>query len=459
MPFAFNYAARTDVGMVRSENQDSGYAGPRLLAMADGMGGHAGGDIASSTVIGALVDLDDEALNSKDASAALLQRITSANAELAEMVKEQPSLHGMGTTLIAILRSHNKLVLAHIGDSRAFLARDGVMTQITKDHSFVQNLLDEGRISEDEAMGHPQRSLVTRVLTGQPDDEPDMAVREARIGDRYMIASDGLTDYVAGDTIAEIVTSDATPGAAADRLVDLALKAGAPDNVTIVIGDVVDLTKVELPPTQPQVVGSASTRRKGTRPIPVTPAAKAAALTREATGQQDDEDDEVTLAEEGPRSGAARWLRRGGLLVLALLVVGGGLYAAYDWSQRQFYVGAHDGKVAVFQGVSQTLGPVTLSEIRAQSDVLVADLPDFYRARVEETIPKSSLAESRKLVDVLRAEATRCAASKAAGGRCSTDGTPPVTTPTTTTTSGTATTGVPTTGVPTTPTSPVTTTP
>jgi protein phosphatase len=131
MPFAFHYAARSDVGMVRSENQDSGYAGPRLLAMADGMGGHAGGDIASSTVIGALVDLDGEALGSSEASTALLQRISAANDELAEMSKAEPRLQGMGTTLIAILRSHNKLVLAHIGDSRAFLARDGKLTQIT----------------------------------------------------------------------------------------------------------------------------------------------------------------------------------------------------------------------------------------------------------------------------------------------------------------------------------------
>src|SRR6476646_2911702 len=287
MPFAFHYAARSDVGMVRSEHQDSGYAGPRLLAMADGMGGHAGGDIASSTVIGALVDLDGEALASSEASSALLQRITAANNQLAEIAKAEPALQGMGTTLIAIRRSHNKLVLAHIGDSRAYLARDGKLTQITKDHSFVQSLVDEGRITEDEAIGHQQRSLVTRVLTGQHDDEPDVTVREARIGDRYLIASDGLTDYVAGDTIAEMVLAGQPPGATADRLVDLALKAGAPDNVTIVIGDVVDMTKGAAPPTQPQIVGAAATRTKGTRPIPVTPAAKAAALSREASGEDD----------------------------------------------------------------------------------------------------------------------------------------------------------------------------
>lgn len=437
MPLSFSYAARSDVGMVRSENQDSGYAGPRLLAMADGMGGHAGGDIASSVAIGALADLDGEALGSAEASKALLQRITAANDEIAEMVKADPSLHGMGTTLIAILRSQNKLVLAHIGDSRAFLAREGTLTQITKDHSFVQSLVDEGRITEDEAMGHPQRSLVTRVLTGQEDDEPDVTVREARVGDRYLIASDGLTDYVAGDTIAEIVTAGEPPSRTAERLVELALKAGAPDNVTIVVGDVVDTSRATDTPSQPQIVGAAAARTRGTRPIPVTPAAKAAALSREATGTTDNDDD-VTLAEEGPpRSGPLRWLRRAAVALLVLLVIGGGLYAAYDWSQRQYFVGAHDGKVAIFQGVSQDLGPVSLSHVRTTSDVVVADLPDFYRAKVEATVAKDTLQDAQSLVDQLRIEASVCAVRKASGAAC-TDGGP--TTSTTSPTSPTSTT-------------------
>jgi len=452
MPFAFNYAARSDVGMVRSENQDSGYAGPRLLAMADGMGGHAGGDIASSVVIGALADLDGEALGSAEASRALLQRITSANDELADMVKSDPSLHGMGTTLIAILRSHNKLVLAHIGDSRAFLARDGRLTQITKDHSFVQTLVDEGRITEDEAVGHPQRSLVTRVLTGQSDDEPDITVREARIGDRYLIASDGLTDYVAPDTIADVVTAGEAPGPTAQRLVDLALKAGAPDNVTIVIGDVVDLTKAAAPPTQPQVVGAASTRAKGTRAVPVTPAAKAAALAREAAG----DDDDVVLAEEGP-SGPGRWWRRVAVLALVLVVLGGGAYAAYAWTQGQYFVGADGGKVAIYQGVSQDLGPVTLSHVQEPSDIAVADLPDFYRAQVEATISKNTLRDAQALVADLRIEASRCAVSRATGGTCSSDGSPGTSTPSTTTTGATSGTTAPSSSTTTAPPSPTST--
>jgi protein phosphatase len=445
MPFSFQYAARSDVGMVRSENQDSGYAGPRLLAMADGMGGHAGGDIASSVVIGALVDLDGEALGSAEASKALLSRIESANHELAEMVKADPSLHGMGTTLIAILRSQNKLVLAHIGDSRAFLGRDGTLTQITKDHSFVQSLVDEGRITADEAIGHPQRSLVTRVLTGQDDDEPDLTVREARVGDRYLIASDGLTDYVAADTISDIVLAGETPARTADRLVELALKAGAPDNVTIVIGDVVDASKSSGSSSQPDVVGAAAARSKGTRPIPVTPASKAAALTREANGTEDD--DEVTLAEEGAVSGPGRWLRRAALALVAVIIVGGGTYAAYVWSQRQYFVGQHSGKVAVYQGISQDVGPVKLSHVEQETEVSLDDLPDFYRAKVEATVAADNLQDAQTLVEQLRIEASRCAVRKATGDTCSTDGTPtpepePTTsTPSTTTAATASTTG------------------
>jgi hypothetical protein len=260
-------------------------------------------------------------------------------------------------------------------------------------------------------------------------------VREARIGDRYVIASDGLTDYVAGDTIAEIVTAGDPPGPTADRLVELALKAGAPDNVTIVIGDVVDITKVRAPATQPQVVGAAAARSTGTRPIPTTPAAKAAALSREAAG---DADDDVTLADEGPTSRRGRWLRGGALLAVLLIVLGGAAYAGYDWSQRQWFVGEADGNVAVYQGVSQDLGPLRLSHVDTTSDVAVTDLPDFYRAKVEDTVSADTREDAEALVEDLRTQADRCRVNRESGDPCATDEATP--TPSTTTTSTTPTT-------------------
>ena len=203
----------------------------------------------------------------------------------------------------------------------------GQLTQITKDHSFVQQLVDEGRITEDEADGHPQRSLVTRVITGQHDDEPDVTVREARIGDRYLIASDGLTDYVPGDTIADGPRSG-EPRGQADRLVALALKAGAPDNVTIVIGDVVDLTKVTARRPSHRSSAPLPPAPGGTRPSPShplprprpSPAKRPARARTTRPGRH--------ARRGGPTSGRARWLRRLAVLGLAVIVLGGGAYAA-----------------------------------------------------------------------------------------------------------------------------------
>ena len=238
MALTFHFAARSDVGLVRKDNQDSGYAGPHLLVVADGMGGHAGGDLASATVITELVEIDHDSLPAAEASTQLGRAITRANGEIARTYADNAELEGMGTTVTAIMRARNKLILAHIGDSRAYLLRDDRLSQITKDHSFVQTLIDEGRITEEEASTHPQRSVVTRVLTGADDDEPDLGAREAHLGDRYLLCSDGLSGFVALDTIEEILTGGTPPGQAADDLVSLALRAGAPDNVTVVIVDV-----------------------------------------------------------------------------------------------------------------------------------------------------------------------------------------------------------------------------
>ncbi|MGL4745015.1 MAG: protein phosphatase 2C domain-containing protein [Dermatophilaceae bacterium] len=421
MSLAFHYAARSDVGMVRSNNEDSGYAGPHLLAMADGMGGHVGGDVASSTVIAALVELDGESFGGRDASQALLDRITAANSDIGHQIEADAGLEGMGTTLVALLRAADTMVLAHIGDSRAFLMRDGETTQITRDHSFVQSLVDEGRITLDEASTHPQRSLVTRVLTGSVDDEPDLVVRQGRAGDRYLICSDGLTDYVARDTVNGILADTSDPGECADRLVALALRAGAPDNVTVVVGDLVDLATTPAPPTQPQIVGAASVRGDGTRPMPVTPAAKAAALSRAATGTDDvdvADDDRVTLAEDGPRSPRGTVLRLLAVAVAAGVIVIGGSYAGYAWSQTQYYLGTDSGVVTVFRGVNQNLGPVALSAPEYATAIDVDDLPASYSATLDEGIEVGSRDEADDRVTALRLQANACRWARSNGEEC-----------------------------------------
>ena len=247
-------------------------------------------------------------------------------------------------------------------------------------------------------------------------------MREAHIGDRYLLCSDGLSGFVARDTIQEILGQALPPGVTADRLVELAMRAGAPDNVTCIIGDVVDLDKDQAPPTAHEVVGAAAERRATTtRAVPVTPAAKAAALSRQATGadiKEAAEAESLRIAEQGHSSVGPRWLKGVLLVVLVLVAVVGGGYAAYDWSQRQFFVGAARGQVAIYQGVSQKIGPWALSHVIDQSDIALSDLPDFYRGKVDSTVSTASVEDARRLVTDLRVQAIECRTTKAAGGNC-----------------------------------------
>ena len=181
MTLVLRYAARSDVGLVRSNNEDSVYAGARLLALADGMGGHAAGEVASQLVIAALAHLDDDEPGG-DLLASLDSAVHSGNSAIAAQVEMEPDLEGMGTTLTAILFAGNRIGMVHIGDSRGYLLRDGELTQITKDDTFVQTLVDEGRITKEEAHSHPQRSLIMRALTGH-EVEPTLTMREVRLGE------------------------------------------------------------------------------------------------------------------------------------------------------------------------------------------------------------------------------------------------------------------------------------
>ena len=240
MTVALRYTARSDVGLVRSDNQDSAYAGPHLLVVADGMGGHAGGDVASSVAVAALAPLDGESHGPDDALDQLETALDDARSEIVARSEADPDLSGMGTTVTAILRAGNKLAMVHLGDSRGYLFRDGTLTQVTTDHTFVQHLVDTGRITPEEAEHHPQRSVVMRVLGDfDADVSADLSVREARPGDRWLLCSDGLSGYVSAETIADTLAEIEDIDACADRLVQLALRAGGPDNVTVLIADVV----------------------------------------------------------------------------------------------------------------------------------------------------------------------------------------------------------------------------
>lgn len=345
MTLVLRYIARSDRGLVRSNNEDSFYAGPRLLALADGMGGHAAGEVASQLVIQALRGLDDDEPGG-DLLAALDRATRTGNQAIATQVERSPELDGMGTTLTAILFAGSRIGLLHIGDSRGYLYRDGHLTQITRDDTFVQTLVDEGRITLEQAHSHPQRSLIMRALTGT-EVEPTLTMREARAGDRYLLCSDGLSDVVSEETIAETLGSISDPKECADRLIELALRGGGPDNVTVVLADVVDTQYGEDRP----IVGGAAggDGDEVYTPDPATSAGRAAALRPPANEPRRPS---ILAEDDDPprrRGRFGRWIAAGVVLaVIAALVIGFFVFRAL--MRDSYYVGEQDGKVLIFQG-------------------------------------------------------------------------------------------------------------
>ena len=517
--FVFNSAVRSNVGLVRKNNQDSGYAGRNFLLIADGMGGHAGGDVASAITVARLASLDhgDHTGESLDS---LRSTILDANDRIAHAVEDEPQLGGMGTTVTALLRCNDRLALAHIGDSRAYLLRDDSFSQMTTDHTFVQMLVDEGRITPEEAEYHPQRSVVMRVLgdVGAPP-ELDMSVREARIGDRWMLCSDGLTGFADLDVIEEALRSIDDPGECAEKLVNMALEGGGADNITVVIGDVVDATdltdedldapgqfggSVEINPqyaqlgtvnndtqpvdgTQPaedletealpqvdeKTAEVASNSRDDDNPADGTSddGASVATNSEKASDGADEETAEAVsatavgaaassaaaVADDGKRGGRGkaratkgrkrkdlgadtddfdefsdeeprrRWIPWAiAAAVIILLVIAG--FAGKAFIQSQYYVTEENGKVAVYQGVSQDLGPLGLSNLHETTDIEVQYLPAYTQSRLKETIPASSHDEAQKIVENLRSSAEKSKEQSVSGGATdgnSTDPAPP----------------------------------
>ena len=312
---AWHYAARTDVGLTRANNQDSGYAGPHLLLVADGMGGAAGGDIASSIAVARLAALDGEALGTDEALDELKNAISEAHALIVGRARNDPELSGLGTTVTALLRSGSTLMMAHIGDSRAYLLRNGSLDQVSTDHTFVQHLVDTGRLSVADAENHPKRNLILRVLGDVDANTPvDVSVRETKPGDRWMLCSDGLSGVVSRDTMHTTLLEVEDPGDCADALVALALAAGAPDNVTCIIGDIVDIDELPDgvgPSTTAEVVGAVALDRNRPSGAAGTPAARAAQLNTQEVPEEEDEPihwqvalGEVATVDAAPHRGA-----------------------------------------------------------------------------------------------------------------------------------------------------------
>lgn len=411
MAFKVRSHIASDRGRVRASNQDSGFAGEHLFLVADGMGGHAGGDIASAIVTQhvAKADLAYDSLEAGEI--ALVDCISDANEKLVKTVSEHPELAGMGTTFSGILVLENQLLMAHIGDSRIYRKRGKSIKQITKDHTFVQKLLDLGRITEEEAAIHPRRSVLMRVL-GDVSEKPelDVEVLDAKVGDRWLICSDGLSGVVPEIIIKNILLSNESSEEAASLLVGEALEFGAPDNVTVVILDVVAENTAEAISVQPRFVGSAANEvvleeRKGSRILRIfNPMLLTEFLGRaqvdEGFAPASDEYLELILSQTISKVRNHR-IRQLMLIILMVIAFGVGLSSAYSYTQSRYYVGQLNNHVVVYQGIKERLGPLVFSHLKTTTDIRVEKLTSYNQQLLEQTIPAASLSDVSRILNEL----------------------------------------------------------
>lgn len=414
MTVSYDSAIGSHVGMVRSNNQDSGFAGGQLFLVADGMGGHAGGDVASSITTHAMAMLDTEPAGSPAAAASRLRHaLLETNAKLRATVRDRPELAGMGTTFSGFITIGDKLALAHIGDSRLYLLRDNRLSQVTKDHTFVQRLVDSGKITEEEAKTHPRRSVLMRVL-GDVDSSPqiDTEVLDTRPDDVWLLCSDGLCGYVEDVDIERILRRRTSLQDAVDGLIDKSLAHGAPDNVTVVIVETevaaaIDPSETtELPRHEQRFAGSAASSpeprdgaistartrimgRRGNRRS--TPVAESHFEPRV------DEYLAELIAETRRRNRNRRLLwALSGLCVL--LAIGGAAIFGYQWTQTRYFVGTDGSTVIIYRGIQQDLGSISLHSEAEDTGIPLDQLDGLEQRQVKRTLSAGSIDEAREIV-------------------------------------------------------------
>ena len=404
-------AAASDIGKHRSSNQDSGYAGYQLFFVADGMGGHAGGDMASAISSQRIALSDNKYENFEEAQEELYESVIEANRMLNNTVAEHPELTGMGTTFSGILIHENRVIIAHIGDSRVYLSRNGGVTQITSDHTFVQKLLDTGRITEEEALTHPRRSVLMRVLGDvQSEPELDLVTLETRPGDRWLICSDGLSGVVPDELLEQILLSEMDAQETVDSLVDQALKFDAPDNVTVVLTDIVDAKqKTEHEPSA-RFVGSSANEivieeQSGSRILRLlNPKNLVDLLTpsEDPTSYAPESEEllEKILRDTQRKIRWRSWRIVAGWVLIFGAAIGVG-YAGYEYTQTRYYVAESDGKVAIFKGIRESLGPLNFSSEYEVTNLVVDELPAFQQTLIERSISAESLSDAERIIQEL----------------------------------------------------------
>ena len=361
--------ASTDVGRVREGNEDSFFVDAPLFAVADGMGGHAAGDVASATAV-EIIQQHRAEIDPNDPDS-LAATIREANRVIWEKSTNDPNLRGMGTTCTMILIDGDQALVAHVGDSRAYLYSQGKIRQITEDHTLVGRMVREGKLKPEEAERHPQRSMITRALGVDEEVEVDQFNIDLSEGDRIVICSDGLTGMISETVIAEVLEQEPDPQAAAEVLVQQANEAGGEDNITVVIID----------------VGA----EQGSAP-PVTE-------HRSDLGERSHTDPTADTGYHSVVEVPARrspWLRRIFVTILILTIVaGGGIFAARYALDNSWFIGVDDsGVVTIYRGIPDEVAGLTLSTVHERSAIELTQLPDFKRDEVEQGIKVDSLEEA-----------------------------------------------------------------
>lgn len=423
-----DYVAHSEIGLVRKNNQDSGYASPTMLVVADGMGGAAAGDLASAVAIDELRRADISSDDTSRHAERLADAVDAANLKIANLIADDDALDGMGTTVCGGMFDGTTLSLIHIGDSRGYLYRDGTLTRLTKDHTWVQSLVDDGKITPDEALYHPHRSLLLKVVNGHPANTCDTDTVELREGDRLLFCSDGLCGLVEDDVIAEDIAHESLDEVL-DALVESAHEAGGLDNITIVMADVVpDDARA---PRQPLLLGAAidvDIPDLSPRPIAADAASKPTLV----------EDPEDARYRPIPRPKGRRrlwWLIAA--LVVAALAAAGSMAAAKVINAR-YYLGADDQSVAIYRGLPDHLGPLKLGSVFEKTPVQVSDLPPRYAEQVRTNYYKGLTLEAvRSTVSELDKKAEQCVIARRTHAQ-QTQAPVPTQTPTPTATPGTA---------------------
>jgi PPM family protein phosphatase len=383
----------SDVGRVREGNEDAYLVADSVFAVADGMGGHVAGEVAASTALEPIRALDGRVFSDSDAAAdALRTAVVEANETVSRMAADEPSYRGMGTTLTAAMLEGQRLHVAHVGDSRAYLLRGGRFSQLTDDHTLVQHLIDEGQITREEAASHPQRSIITRAIGVSPDVDVDSLTFELQPGDAVLLCSDGLTGVVDDLQIAEVLADGADAEAALRRLVRIANDAGGPDNITAVLlrFDDPDADGRPAAPrtvsirTQDDAVGSDWAGKLGTVG---SFGASTSVLRRERV------DDEVETA------GFGRLVLRALAIVVGIVVLVGLLVAGGRFLLNQtYFIGLEDQEVVIYQGIDVQVGPFDLKRVVERTDIHLDEVPAWYHPTLEAGRPAADINDARRIV-------------------------------------------------------------